>query len=92
MAHVLKHVPAAGSDAECSKVAKVHALLGTASKDVHCVVDERSRMAFSRDRNVTDAVQLSPGIRSWVVRPYIVEPCDTIGTTKARQQISSWTL
>jgi hypothetical protein len=39
-------------------------------------------MSFSRNRNVTDAVKLGPGIRSRVICPDIIEPSNAISATK----------
>lgn len=83
MAHVLEHVPAAGGDAESCEITQIDALLCAATENVHGIVDEGSRMSFPRDRNITYAIKLGPGIRSRVICPDIIEPSNAIRTTKA---------
>lgn len=83
MAHVLEHVPAAGGNPECCKVAQINAFLSAPTKDVHGVVYEGSRMAFAGYGNVTNAVELRPRVGTWLIGPDIVEPGDAVCTTEA---------
>jgi hypothetical protein len=80
--HVLESVPSLGSDAERRQIAQVSAFLGPATKNVHDIVDQCCRMAFSRRGDVPDAVLLSPRIGGRGVRPHVVEPVGSIGTSK----------
>lgn len=41
-------------------------------------------MAFSRGWDIANAVELRPLINCWIVAPNVVEPLETICTTKAR--------
>jgi hypothetical protein len=56
MSHVLKHVPSTGRDAEGGKIPQINALLRTASKNVHGIIDKRRRMALSRYWYVANTV------------------------------------
>ena len=45
-------------------------------------------MAFTSRWNITNAVQLSPAVDARVVRPYIIKPLRTVGTTKSNFRVS----
>lgn len=82
MPHVLKHVPAARRNAKGGKVTQVNAFLGAPAKDIHCVVDQGGRMAFTSDGDVANAIKFSPGVGAWVVCPDIIEPGNTVCATE----------
>jgi len=82
VAHVLEHVPAAGGNPECGKVAQINAFLSAPAKDVHGVVYEGGRMAFAGYGNVTNAVELRPRVGTWLIGPDIVEPGDAVCATE----------
>ena len=41
-------------------------------------------MAFPGRRNVADTVQLRPFVSNWIVTPNVVEPLETICSTKTK--------
>jgi hypothetical protein len=82
MPHILEHVPPARGYSERGEVSKVYAVLGSASKNVHGVVDKRCGMALSRNWYVADTVQLGPRIRSRFISPHIVEPSNPVCATE----------
>ncbi len=45
-------------DAEGCKVSQISTLLGSSTKNIHHVVYDRRRMAFPRNGDVSDAVEL----------------------------------
>lgn len=87
MAHVLKHVPSARGNAEGGEVTQVEALLRTASKNVHGVVDEGGRVTFAGDGDVANAVELGPGIGARLVGPDVVEPGNAIRAAEEVQLV-----
>ena len=84
----MEHVPAAGGNPECGKVAQINAFLGAPAKDVHGVVYESGRMAFAGYGNVANAVELRPRVGTWLIGPDIVEPSDAVCATEAENNQS----
>jgi hypothetical protein len=82
--HILKHVPSTRRYPECCEVSQIDTFLRPSTKDVHGVINQRSRVAFSGNRYVAYAVKLAPGIRTWVVCPNIVKPNYAVGTAKSK--------
>ena len=85
-AHVLEGVPAPRGDAEGSQISQIGSFLGSSSKDVHDVVDNRGCVALPRNRNITDALELRPEVRRRIVRPDVVKPLESVGTAEATMQ------
>jgi hypothetical protein len=83
MSHILEHVPAAGGNAECCKVAQINAFLSAPAKNVHGVVYECGRMTLAGYWNIANAVELRPRVGAWLIGPDIVEPSDSVGATEA---------
>lgn len=61
--------------------------LGPATEDVHDISDKSRRMTLSSAWYVANTLELGPRVCARVERPDIIEPSDTISTTKEVEAI-----
>lgn len=80
--HVLERIPSSRGDAECGQIPEVNTFVGSSSKNVHNVVDKSRSVPFTRCWDEADAIQLSPGVCTRVIRPDIIEPLQAIRSSK----------
>jgi hypothetical protein len=80
----LKGVPSLGRNSESSEIAEIGAFFSPATKDIHHIVDQGSRVPLARSWDVADAVHLGPEISFWIISPDIVEPS---GAVRASEQV-----
>jgi hypothetical protein len=61
--------------------------LNATAKDIHDIIDQSCRMAFTRCGYVADTIQFRPEVGRWIIRPYIVEPSCAVSATKEKQLV-----
>lgn len=59
-------------DFESGEILKILPVDSSTTEDIHHIVDERSSMPFSRNRDISDAREFRPKLRIRVVAPGIV--------------------
>lgn len=84
----MESVPPAGRDAEGCEITKVCALFCPAAKDVHDIVDKSGSVALARSWDIAYTVELRPFVDGGIIAPNIIEPLETIGTSKAVLYVS----